>query len=366
MKRLVLGRLLAGVTVLAAIGFPAAGGAQPASVSAPAAGVTATWSRGKAIDPFTGRPSAVSCPTVRFCVAVDLSGTVVFYDGKSWSRPVSVDPAGGGLTSISCPTTSFCAAVDENDNTLIYDGRSWSNPVNVDSRGFSLASVSCAGARFCVAVDRGGFRRHVQRQILGRTALRRHGRIGTGQRVLHEDELLCRWRRGRQRPHLQRARSWSTPANVNSHGYYVSSISCSSPRSCVAVDEGGSALGVRLRGPGLPLPRRPGRRHSCVPLPAPKASFCAAMDEAGNEFTYVRRVVVEAGRVRTAGGLRPGWIPCPTATFVSLWTRTVTSSHTAVQGGRRPLASMRPEGAAHVSVSCQSGELPLFGCGPPR
>ena len=86
--------------------------AQPASVSAPAAGVTATWSRGKAIDPFTGRPSAVSCPTVRFCVAVDLSGTVVLYDGKSWSRPVSVDPAGGGCTSISCPTTSFCAAVD--------------------------------------------------------------------------------------------------------------------------------------------------------------------------------------------------------------------------------------------------------------
>ena len=70
MTRLVLGRLLVGMTALAAIACPAVGGAQPATVSAPAAGVTATWSRGETIDPFTGRPSAVSCPTAKFCAAV--------------------------------------------------------------------------------------------------------------------------------------------------------------------------------------------------------------------------------------------------------------------------------------------------------
>ena len=126
MTRRVFGHLLVEMIAVAAIAWPALAGAQPAVVTVPVASVAATWSWGGTIDPFTGAPSAVTCPTARFCVAVDSYGTVLVNNGKSWSSPESIDPAGGGFTSVSCPTESFCAAVDENDNAFSYDGSSWS------------------------------------------------------------------------------------------------------------------------------------------------------------------------------------------------------------------------------------------------
>ncbi len=106
MTRRVLGHFLVDMIAVAAIAWPALAGAQPALVTAPVASVAAAWSRGGTIDPLTGAPSAVSCPTARFCVAMDSYGTVLVDNGKSWSSPESIDPAGGGFTSVSCPTES--------------------------------------------------------------------------------------------------------------------------------------------------------------------------------------------------------------------------------------------------------------------
>src|SRR5690242_14246237 len=85
--------------------------------------------------------NSVSCPSSSFCVAVDLRGDAVTYNGTSWTPPAVIEgekqnPDGTfqshRLTSVSCPSTSFCMAVDENGNAVSYNGTSWSAPADVD------------------------------------------------------------------------------------------------------------------------------------------------------------------------------------------------------------------------------------------
>ena len=75
MTRRLIAHLLVGTIAVVAIEYPSAAGAQPAVVASRAAGVAATWSKGGTIDPLAGAPTAVSCPTARFCAAVDSNGT---------------------------------------------------------------------------------------------------------------------------------------------------------------------------------------------------------------------------------------------------------------------------------------------------
>jgi hypothetical protein len=49
-----------------------------------------------------------------------------------WSSPSQVD-AQSSLNSVSCPTTRFCAAVDDAGNALTYNGTSWSSPSAIDA-----------------------------------------------------------------------------------------------------------------------------------------------------------------------------------------------------------------------------------------
>lgn len=56
----------------------------------------------------------VSCATKKFCVAVG-GGYETTYDGKHWSAIHLIDPHyafGLGLDAVSCPTISYCLAVD--------------------------------------------------------------------------------------------------------------------------------------------------------------------------------------------------------------------------------------------------------------
>jgi hypothetical protein len=74
---------------------------------------TLTWSKPKRVD--THVITGLSCPTTKFCVAVDNAGdaltTTKPTDGKSAWTPADVDGT-NGLSSISCPTVAFCAATD--------------------------------------------------------------------------------------------------------------------------------------------------------------------------------------------------------------------------------------------------------------
>jgi hypothetical protein len=125
------------------------------------------WGRRVSLD----RGSAVhtvSCASNAFCVAAgarlaggqaDGGGTAVTYRGHFWSRPRAIGSAPTGPTSVSCPSNRFCAAVDAAGNALIYNGTSWSPPTPVDphhAQGRTLR-VSCPSSSFCMAIDSSGY-----------------------------------------------------------------------------------------------------------------------------------------------------------------------------------------------------------------
>jgi hypothetical protein len=101
--------------------------------------------------------TAISCPTVKFCVATDEVGNVV----------TSTNPSGGigawhvtkvfdtnSFTAISCPTVHFCAAVDGNGQVVTSTdpaggSDAWTTTTLDSSLRFD--SVSCPSAGFCVA-----------------------------------------------------------------------------------------------------------------------------------------------------------------------------------------------------------------------
>ncbi len=71
-----------------------------------------------------GGLTGVSCPTAALCVAVDQSGNVLTSTkpaagARYWSKPVKIDTVGldtggtAGLTAISCPSVKLCVAVDD-------------------------------------------------------------------------------------------------------------------------------------------------------------------------------------------------------------------------------------------------------------
>src|SRR5215831_16572792 len=79
-----------GTMVAAASPGAAADAAQVArhervSLRAAAPGALSRWSLPKVIDPtHIGNVGTISCPTARFCAAIQLN-SVVTYDGRSWS-----------------------------------------------------------------------------------------------------------------------------------------------------------------------------------------------------------------------------------------------------------------------------------------
>ncbi|HMK97206.1 MAG TPA: hypothetical protein VK425_06630, partial [Acidimicrobiales bacterium] len=89
----------------------------------------------------------VSCASETFCVAGNVFGEVVVYNGGSWSSAKKVSPQ--GTMSLSCPSTSFCISMG-NGYFATYNGRAWSPPRTLD---FNV--VSCASKSFCVAVSGG-------------------------------------------------------------------------------------------------------------------------------------------------------------------------------------------------------------------
>lgn len=78
--------------------------------------------------------ASVACPSASFCVAIDSgagvngalsspsdrTSAIFTWDGKSWSTPIRVDAV--DLASLSCPTTRFCMAVDIEGRALEYSG----------------------------------------------------------------------------------------------------------------------------------------------------------------------------------------------------------------------------------------------------
>jgi hypothetical protein len=115
--------------------------------------VRGVWSSGSAI-PGAGASAdsqvGISCVAVTWCQATLGNGAMALFHGSAWTTFGVVDKS-GDIVSLSCPTTRFCAAVDDNGKALIYRG-TWSPPVAVDSGG-QLQDVSCTDSIFCMAVS---------------------------------------------------------------------------------------------------------------------------------------------------------------------------------------------------------------------
>jgi hypothetical protein len=126
-----------------------------------AAAAPLSWSAPLLADSSSGaHTTAVSCPAVDLCVAVDEGGNAVYTTAPTtgpWSVPVPID-TGQELTSVSCPTTTLCFAVDNHGNLLSTATPASSTPWTPDDIDGTVAlnGISCPTSTLCVAVDNAG------------------------------------------------------------------------------------------------------------------------------------------------------------------------------------------------------------------
>ena len=234
------------------------------------------WSAPVFVDGSPAGLGSISCASASFCVAFDLRGNAVTWNGSSWSAPVAVDSA-YGLDYVSCVSSSFCAAVDvrtvQNNQTsswaLFWNGSSWTAPAEIDAPG-TVTSVSCVSSSFCVAV--GG-------------------------------ESTLTWN----------GTSWSAPSEIDD-GSSLNAVSCTSMSFCVAVDESGDAL--TWNGAAWSQPRQiydansPGLGAvSCV-----SASFCVATTEFAGDVLMWNGSVWSAPTTIDSNGQTTG-VSCVSASF---------------------------------------------------
>jgi hypothetical protein len=204
---LISARLTVGLAAAASLSpglMAPASGAVPAG-QAGALARSLRWQRPVNVDRPGGGLTAVSCPSVILCLAIDRKGFVIvshaprFHNG-AWRRSrarirggsaivcrttrlcviadgrnayVSRRPTGGQaswsrvlvdhaavVSSISCPTISLCVAVDEDGNVLTSTTPSGTTPWSsahvdaaADNEEGGLYAVSCPSLTFCAAVD---------------------------------------------------------------------------------------------------------------------------------------------------------------------------------------------------------------------
>jgi hypothetical protein len=118
--------------------------------AAPGGPTTALYQTGKV---------GVSCPTTSTCVAV-VGTSVLDWNGSSWSlEPAPWTAAladGSTATAISCPTTTLCAIVNGTGLSYRNGGSVWSPEQTIDPHG-GLDAISCPTTSFCMAADADGY-----------------------------------------------------------------------------------------------------------------------------------------------------------------------------------------------------------------
>jgi hypothetical protein len=225
-----------------------------------AAAAPLSWSAPAEIDKGAAL-SAVSCPSIGLCVAVDGAGRALVGTNPAapppgggrgaWSEPFALVGM-GALSSISCASTAECAAVDAASHVAVsIHPASASSGAWTEARAIEgaegLTSVACPSTTECVAVDGKG-----------------HVSVSTD-------------------PGAPGGGAWSQARAIAGTGP-LSSVSCPSPAECVAVDgeghvsvstdpAGGAATWhTRTIDPSLGLVA-----VSCFSVDA-----CVAVDGAGN------------------------------------------------------------------------------------
>jgi hypothetical protein len=229
----------------------------------------AGWSAPRRMVP-TGplSPTAVSCASATFCVAVDSRGNASTWNGSTWTAPGAIAP-GTWLTSVSCPLAGACTAVGFGGTVVTLSHGAWSGPATIGG-GQNLFSVSCPSTSFCVA--------------------------GGARSVLVEDG-------GR----------WQAVPGLPSAQYQ--SVSCASRSMCLVVNGTGETTLYNgrawTRGPSTGLPFQSSNSVSCV-----SARFCAT---AGEDFLGAAAAVFDGRR----------WAAVPVSDNAGMTTESLScaSSH---------------------------------------
>jgi hypothetical protein len=315
---------------LAILLIGAAAGCSSGSLSAPGAATNLDDNYG------VEDPTAVSCPTASFCMAVLESGYAATYDGTTWSRPTRLSSSAGEPDSVTCPTASFCMAVDARDSSaFLFNGRTWSSGprINDPASGTQpgMASVSCSSPRFCAAVDNGS------------NAFTFNGI------------------------------SWNSAAVIDP-GNELSTVSCPSARFCAAVDYGPNVIMFNGASWSKPSAIDPGGYLQAVSCAA--AGFCVAIDRKGDALTFngvAWSAPVNAdpnGLSMGEGGISWPVVSCPTSDFCAAvdgnggdlvtfdghsWTAPVTIDSKAADSDQGPVLVFL------MSVSCRSATFCVAG-----
>ena len=117
-----------------------------------ASGAPLRWSAGTTASAYRGSPQDVSCPTSTWCMAVDMSGQALQWNGTSWSAPKIVAPEPDelgnhwmGFRSVSCPSTHFCLASLIDNRLATWRDGTWS----VISTSWYFGDISCWSEAAC-------------------------------------------------------------------------------------------------------------------------------------------------------------------------------------------------------------------------
>jgi hypothetical protein len=305
-----------------------AASSQPATTkdgSAPAWGAATHLDHSQASED----PTAVSCPSASFCMAVLQSGYAARYDGTTWSRPAQLPSAvGGEPDSVSCPTASFCLAVDARDSaTLVYKNGGWSSGGTVPDTQTGMASVSCPASNFCAAVDNGSDAFTFDGTSWSpATAIDPAGQLST---VSCPSATFCAAVDYGPNVLTFNGTSWSKPAAIDP-GTYLQAVSCASASFCVAIDRKGDALTFNGRTWSAPVNANPGGLTmgeggiSWPVVSCPARDFCAAVDGQGGNVvtfdgtTWTAPVTIDAKAAHSLNGpvlIFLMSVSCPSATF---------------------------------------------------
>jgi hypothetical protein len=193
--------------------FAAAICAVTIGVSAAHAQAPLGWSSAVQADSSGGAKgiTAISCPSVSLCVAVDGNGNALYSTSPAagtWSTPVLID-SGHSFTAISCPSTTLCFATDNHgsvySSTAPASTAAWT-PEAIGDGTTQLNGIACPSTTLCVVVDNVG------------------------------DVLTS------ATPGTPGSPSWTkTPVDV-SPVHPITAISCPTTSLCVAADNFGDAL----------------------------------------------------------------------------------------------------------------------------
>ncbi len=281
-----------------------------------------TWTGATTLE--TGKPSVGSCASATSCMVTDGSSIFVL-SGTSWTQSAAPGgPLHGFTYSVSCPTPSYCMAVDWSGAYLVYNGKTWSSPQTIGSQAAAVDSVSCTSPDFCMAVDAsdasglGGniFTFNGQRwKFLGQDGLPLSSVSCSGTDFC---EMLGYETDGTVTTAYWKGGLVYNTANLDTYPGFgpepgQGHLSCASPTFCAAVDEAGNGFTFDGSGWSKATLLDPGVTAYLVGVSCPTTTFCVAIDAGGHEYTFNGTTWTGPATIDTAG--TPQAISCTVSHF---------------------------------------------------